>query len=202
MISETLMTNAGRIVLFTGPAAAGKSTIAEAWSASRSTSTAHFDLDQARFLVRAGYISRTAAHADPSLREQADRQWLLAAAVCEAMAATYTAWGFDFALSAFRPPGSWKGCWERLDAMRPIIVVLLPALEVLLARDAERTGRKHVCEASVRRGLAYDWEAWRADHRAYVVDNSELSVERVVAMVEAEVLRRSAQGETNQQPLV
>jgi chloramphenicol 3-O-phosphotransferase len=184
-----------RIVMFTGPAAAGKSTVAEAWAASRTAPTAHFDHDQARFLVRGGYISRSAAHATPSLREQADRQWLLAAAVCEAMAATYTAWGFDFAVSAFRPPGSWRGCWEQLDAMNPLIVVLLPALEVLLARDAQRTGRSHVGEGSVRRGLLYDWEAWRADARACVIDNSALSVEQVVACVEAEMFRRSATAE-------
>jgi adenylylsulfate kinase-like enzyme len=46
----------GRIVLFTGPAAAGKSTIAAAWAASRVTATASFDHDQARFLVRSGSI--------------------------------------------------------------------------------------------------------------------------------------------------
>lgn len=84
-----------QVVFFTGPAAAGKSTVAAAWAASRSTPTAHFDQDQARFLVRGGYISRSAAHADPSLRERAEQQWLLAAAVCEAMAATYLEWGFD-----------------------------------------------------------------------------------------------------------
>src|SRR5215211_6859590 len=147
------MTKRGRIVFFTGPAAAGKSTIAEAWASSRSAQTAFFDHDHARFLVRAGYISRSAAHADPSLRDQADLQWLLAAAVCEAMAETYTVWGFDFALSAFRPPGNWKRCWERLDAQNPIIIVLLPALEILLSRDARRTGRSWVGEASVRRGF-------------------------------------------------
>ena len=186
-----MMTHRGRIVLFTGPAAAGKTTVAEAWAASRSTPTARFDHDHARFLVRAGYVSRSAAHADPSLRDQADQQWLLAAAVCEAMAETYTAWGFDFALSAFRPPGNWKGCYERLDAMHPIIIVLLPALEVLLARDAERTGRSHVGEAGVRRNFTYAWDAWRADARAYVIDNSQMSVEQVVARVEEEVQRRS-----------
>jgi chloramphenicol 3-O-phosphotransferase len=187
------MTKRGQIVLFTGPAAAGKSTVAEAWAASRSAPTAHFDHDHARFLVRAGYISRSAAHADPSLREPADRQWLLAAAVCEAMAATYTAWGVDFALSAFRPPGSWQGCWERLDAMDPIIIVLLPSLEVFLARDANRVGRSHVGEKGVRRNFAYHWDAWRTDARAYVIDNSNLSVEQAVALVEAEVLQRSMQ---------
>ncbi len=186
-----MMTNRGRIVLFTGPTAAGKSTIAEAWASSHSAQTAFFDHDHARFLVRAGYVSRSAAHADPSLRDQADLQWLLAAAVCETMAETYTAWGFDFALSAFRPPGSWKGCWERLDAMNPIVIVLLPSLEKLLSRDAQRTGRSRVGEDSVRRGFAYDWEAWRSDARAYVIDNSEMSVEQVVALVEEQVLRHS-----------
>jgi adenylylsulfate kinase-like enzyme len=101
-----MMAHRGQIVLFTGPAASGKTTVAEAWTSSRSTPTAHFDHDQARFLVRGGYVSRSAAHADPSLRDQADRQWLLAAVVCEAMAETYMSWGFDFALSAFRPPGA------------------------------------------------------------------------------------------------
>src|SRR5438067_2494639 len=80
-----MMTRRGQIVLFTGPTGAGKSTVAAAWAASRSIATAHFDHDQARFLLRSGYISRTDAHTDPSLREQADRQWLLAAAVCESI---------------------------------------------------------------------------------------------------------------------
>jgi chloramphenicol 3-O-phosphotransferase len=191
-VINAMMPHSGQVVFFTGPAAAGKSTVAAAWAASRSTPTAHVDHDQARFLVRGGYISRSAAHADPSLRERADQQWLLAAAVCEAMATTYSAWGFDIAVSAFRPPGHWKECWEQLDTMRPIIIVLLPALEVLLARDAQREGRSHVGEAGVRRGLGYDWDAWRADARACVIDNSELSVEQVVGLVEAEVVRRSA----------
>jgi chloramphenicol 3-O-phosphotransferase len=185
----------GRVVLFTGPAAAGKSTIAEAWAASRTTPTAHFDHDQARFLMRAGYISRTAAHAHPALIEQADRQWLLAAAICEAMATTYTNACVDFALSAFRPPGFWKGCWEQLDALKPLIIVLLPELEVLLARDAQRTGRSHVGEASVRRGLSYHWADWRTDKRAYVIDNSLLTIDQVARLVEEELIRRSEQGE-------
>ena len=187
-----MITRRGRIVFFTGPTGAGKSTVAAAWAASRSIPTAQFDHDQARFLLRSGYISRTAAHTDPSLREQADRQWLLAAAVCESIAATYTAWGCDVAVSAFRPPGDWKGCWEQLDLMEPLIIVLLPSVETLLVRDAQRTGRRHTGEASVRRAMTYDWEAWRADNRAYVIDSSQLSVEQVVVLVEDELVRRGA----------
>ncbi len=187
-----MMTRRGRVVFFTGPTGAGKSTVAAAWAASRSIPTAQVDHDQARFLLRSGYISRTAAHANPSLREQADRQWLLAAAVCESIAATYIAWGCDIAVSAFRPAGHWKGCWAQLDRMDPLIIVLLPTVETLLARDAQRTGRSHTGEASVRRALMYDWEAWRKEHRAYVIDNSQLSVEHVVVLVEDEIGRRAA----------
>ncbi len=187
-----MMTRRGRVVFFTGPTGAGKSTVAAAWAASRSIPTAQVDHDQARFLLRSGYISRTAAHANPSLREQADRQWLLAAAVCESIAATYIAWGCDIAVSAFRPPGHWNGCWAQLDRMDPLIIVLLPTVETLLARDAQRTGRSHTGEASVRRALGYDWAAWRKEHRAYVIDNSQLSVEHVVVLVEDEIGRRAA----------
>jgi hypothetical protein len=46
-------------------------------------------------------------------------------------------------------------------------------------------------QGRVNSGLAYNWEAWRTDARAYVIDNSGLSVEQVVALVEEELLRRS-----------
>jgi chloramphenicol 3-O-phosphotransferase len=187
------MTTQRNVVFFTGPAAAGKSTTAAAWAAARATPAAHVDHDQARFLVRGGYISRTAAHADPALREGAERQWLLAAAVCEAMTATYLAWGVDVAVSAFRPPGRWMGCWEQLDRLAPLLVVLLPPPDVLLARDAERTGRQHVGQASVKRGLGYDWNAWRDDPRALVIDNAVLSVAQVVELVDVELQRRRKQ---------
>ncbi len=104
--------------------------------------------------------------------------------------------GFDFAVSAFRPPGSWQGCWEQLDTMNPLIVVLLPALEVLLARDAERSGRSHCWRG--RRSAGPELclgSIWRADPRALMIDNSDLSVEQVAALVETELMRRSAHAE-------
>src|SRR6478672_4309569 len=111
----------GQVVLFTGPTGAGKTTCASAWASTRARPTAWFDHDDARFIVKSGYVSRSAAAADESLRPEADRQWLLAAAVCEAMATTFVSDGVDFALSAFRPPGEWKGCWSTLDQLAPLI---------------------------------------------------------------------------------
>ena len=179
-------------MVFTGPTGAGKSTCAEAWADAegRARPTAWFDHDQARFLLRAGYLSRSAAHADPSLRPEADRQWLLAASVCEAMAETYVADGVDFALSTFRPPGEWKGCWRRLDALEPVTIVLVPPIEVALAHDEERTGRARTGEGSIQRAYQYPWEAWRGQPRTHLIDNRDLGVDEVVRLVEELVTRR------------
>lgn len=183
-------------MVFNGPTGAGKSTCGEAWASweGRRRPTAWFDHDEARFLLRAGYASRRAAHADPSLREEADRQWLLAAGVCEAMAETFVADGVDFALSAFRPPGEWKGCWRRLDALDPVNIVLVPPIEVALAHDAQRTGRAHTGEASVRRAYAHRWEEWRERPRTHVIDNRDLDVDEVVQLVEELVATTVSQG--------
>lgn len=185
----------GQIVLFTGPAAAGKSTIAEAWASGRAWPTAWFDHDDARFLLRSGYIARSAAHADAALMPEAERQWLLAAAVCESMAETYRGWGYDMAISAFRPPGQWQGCWKHLDRMQPLIIVLLPSLECLIARDKLRTGRRHVGEESVRRGYRYDWQSWHDHPRAVVLDTSALSIDETIHNIERVIQHRQ-----NQQP--
>ena len=177
-------------MLFVGPSASGKTTVAEAWAETRDRPTAFFDHDHARFLRRAGYVSRMAAHADPSLRDEADRQWLVAASVCESMAEVYTSAGIDFSLAAFRPPGRWKGCWERLDSMDPVIILLLPTDETLFARDAKREGRSHVGEETIRRNLLWSWSDWRSDARVLTIDSSDLSVEETVARVEEEFARR------------
>lgn len=78
--------------------------------------------------------------------------------------------------------------------MPGLLLYLKQLLEVVLRRDANRVGRSHVGEQGVRRNFTYDWETWRTDKRAYVIDNSELSVEQTVALVEAEVIRHSELG--------
>jgi hypothetical protein len=185
----SFVSDAGRVVLFTGPTGAGKTTCGRTWAERRATTTAWFDHDDARFLVRAGYVSRRAAAADEALRPEADRQWLLAASVCEAMGEAFVADGVDFALSAFRPPGEWKGCWRRLDALDPVVIVLLPPMEVALAHDETRTGRARTGEASVRRAYAYPWDDWRSHRNAHVLDNAQQSVDEVVEHVDAIVDR-------------
>lgn len=80
-----------------------------------------------------------------------------------------------------RLPGPLNLVQEKL--LSPLIIVLLPTLEALITRDAQRTGRAHTGEASIRRALSYDWGLWQQDHRAIILDNSHLSVDDVVARV-------------------
>ena len=174
----------GRVVLFTGPSGAGKTTVGEAWAGSRATPTAFIDHDLIRFHLRSGYVSRSDAHRDATLRTGADQQWLMAAAVCEAMVDTYATWGVDVALAAFRPPGNWRGCWAGLDAMRPVVVVLLPSLDVCLARDSLREGRMRGGEETVRRSYRFDWATWGDHPDVVLLDTSSMEVEQVIARVE------------------
>jgi hypothetical protein len=145
------------------------------------------DQDHARFILRSGDVSRSAVAAASSLRQQADEQWLLAARVCEAVAGEYLKSGLDFAVSAFRPPGEWMGCWQGLDAMMPLVVVLVCPLELALARDAARVGRAHTGEASIRRAFGYDWERWRDVPGALVLDNSVSDPQVAIDLVEEAV---------------
>jgi hypothetical protein len=105
------------------------------------------------------------------------------------MAQTYVTYGVDVALSAFRPPGEWKGCWKSLDTFNPLVVVLLPSLDVMLTRDETRVGRMRVGEETIHRAMGYDWASW-ADSGAALIDNSQLSVDEVVAEVERLYLAR------------
>jgi len=71
-------------------------------------------------------------------------------------------------------------------------VVVLPSLDVRLARDAERTGRQHTGATGVQCGSSYDWNAWRADQWAVLIDNSALSIEQTVARIDEELQERTA----------
>ncbi len=182
--------SAGRVVFFTGPTGAGKSTVADAWASSRESPTGYWDHDDARYLLRSGFVSRREVRLDESRRAEADHQWLLAARVCGAVAGQYVRFGIDFALAAFRPPGNWMDCWDAVDALDPVIVVLRPSIEVCLTRDAGRLGRLHTGEESIQRAFTYDWDPWRSDPRAMVIDNSDLGVQETIDLVETELKRR------------
>lgn len=171
-------------VLLIGPAGAGKTTIARHWADHRPFPTAHISLDDVREWVRAGF-------ADPQSgwNEHSEAQYRLARRTCGFAARNFLANGIsciiDDAVFPDRPVVGLGG-WKRHVGPGLLPVVLLPGLEVVLARNAERTGNRRLTDEEVARihGRMAGWYGSGLP----IIDNSKLdpagaaeALDRVVA---------------------
>lgn len=166
-----------QIILFSGGAGSGKTSTAEAWAASRAGLAAHLSHDTIHGFVRSGFVS---AADNPGA--EADRQWHVALEVCVVASRVYVAAGIRCAIDSFLLPSS-LSLWEGLRDLRVGVVVLHPDVEVAVRRNASRIGW----------GVP-EWQV-RANHRAMrvwsmrpdvlVVDNTEMEMRQVLAMVDA-----------------
>lgn len=176
-------------VLITGPAGAGKTTVCEAWAASRARS-AVVEQDALRRLVRSGFADPTTGWDD-----ERSAQWALARRQCVSLADGYLRAGFDCAIDASYVPGpagerygdgEWPELLRSIGAVGP--VVLLPSVEVLQERVAAREGVKRLPPPVVAM-IHSMYAAWVDIPDADVIDSSSLSVEdtlqRVVRIVDA-----------------
>jgi predicted kinase len=163
------------LILFGGPADAGKSTLARAWCATRPRAV-HVELDQVRHLIVAG-------RADPqqpgALQSE---QYALSVRACCALARVFIESGYDVAVDDVLELPAFERYWRPLLGgldWRPLIV--LPSLEEVLRRSRRRA--KRVLEAHSRAQHAA-CAAWPAEHR---VDTTGLSLDRSLALVRAAV---------------
>ena len=162
------------ILFITGPSGSGKSTTARAWADSWETACALIDHDLVRHFIRAGF-------ADPGLRwgEDEERQWALARTICCDMARRYIEAGIACIIDAFAPPDEYRRWQEELADLAVRVVVLLPSVDVALARNAGRSGDALLRDASVREN--HGWMAlWRNEPTALIIDNGQLSVDAVL----------------------
>ncbi|PLW72456.1 hypothetical protein C0036_12520 [Streptomyces sp. DJ] len=165
-------------VLLIGAAGAGKTTIARHWADHRPAPTAHISLDDVREWVRSGF-------ADPQSgwNEHSEAQYRLARRTCGFAARNFLANGIsciiDDAVFPDRPAVGLGG-WKRHVGPGLLPVVLLPGLEVVLARNAERTGNRRLSDEEVARihGRMAGWYSSGLP----IIDNSQLDV---VAAAEA-----------------
>jgi predicted kinase len=123
----------GQIVLFGGPAGAGKSTLARLWCASRERAV-HIELDAVRSLIVAGA-------ADPQeIGSLQSEQYELSVAACCALANVFLEAGYDVAIDDVLEPEAYERCWlPALGDVEPRTVIVLPELEEVLRRGAART---------------------------------------------------------------
>jgi hypothetical protein len=173
-------------VLLIGPAGAGKTSVAKYWADHRRVPTAHISLDDVREWVRSGF-------ADPQSgwNDHSEAQYRLARRTCGFAARNFLANGIscilDDAVFPDRPVVGLGG-WKRHVGPGLLPVVLLPGLEIVLERNAERSGNRRLTDEEVARihGRMAGWYGSGLP----IIDNSQMDVPRTAQVLD-DVLARS-----------
>lgn len=173
-------------VLLIGPAGAGKTSVARHWAEHRRVPTAHISLDDVREWVRSGF-------ADPQSgwNDHSEAQYRLARRTCGFAARNFLANGIscilDDAVFPDRPVVGLGG-WKRHVGPGLLPVVLLPGLDIVLERNAERTGNRRLTDEEVARihGRMAGWYGSGLP----IIDNSQLDIPATARVLD-EVLSRA-----------
>ncbi|MEU8969820.1 Pro-rich N-terminal domain-containing protein [Streptomyces monashensis] len=173
-------------VLLIGPAGAGKTSVAKFWADHRRVPTAHISLDDVREWVRSGF-------ADPQSgwNDNSEAQYRLARRTCGFAARNFLANGIscilDDAVFPDRPVVGLGG-WKRHVGPGLLPVVLLPGLDIVLERNAERCGNRRLTDEEVARihGRMAGWYGSGLP----IIDNSQLDVPGTARVLD-EVLARA-----------
>ncbi|GAA0911848.1 hypothetical protein GCM10009549_23470 [Streptomyces thermoalcalitolerans] len=179
-------TTATLAVLLIGPAGAGKTSVAKYWADHRRVPTAHISLDDVREWVRSGF-------ADPQAgwNDRAEAQYRLARRTCGFAARNFLANGISCILDdAVFPdrPAVGLGGWKRHVGPGLLPVVLLPGLDVVLERNARRTGNRRLSDEEVARihGRMAGWYGSGLP----IIDNSTMDIPTTARRLD-EVLTRA-----------
>ncbi|WP_223184078.1 AAA family ATPase, partial [Streptomyces sp. CBMA291] len=173
-------------VLLIGPAGAGKTTVARHWARGRRTPTAHISLDDVREWVCSGF-------ADPQSgwNEHSEAQYRLARRTCGFAARNFLANGIscivDDAVFPDRPVVGLGG-WKRHVGPGLLPVVLLPGLEVVLERNAQRSGNRRLSDEEVA-AIHGRMAGWYGSGLP-IIDNSTYDVETTARVLD-DVLARA-----------
>ncbi len=173
-------------VLLIGPAGAGKTSVAKHWAEHRRVPTAHISLDDVREWVRSGF-------ADPQSgwNDHSEAQYRLARRTCGFAARNFLANGIscilDDAVFPDRPVVGLGG-WKRHVGPGLLPVVLLPGLDIVLERNAERSGNRRLTDEEVARihGRMAGWYGSGLP----IVDNSQLDIPETARVLD-DVLTRA-----------
>ncbi|MGP4013858.1 Pro-rich N-terminal domain-containing protein [Streptomyces sp. 4N124] len=179
-------TNTTLAVLLIGPAGAGKTSVAKYWADHRRVPTAHISLDDVREWVRSGF-------ADPQSgwNDHSEAQYRLARRTCGFAARNFLANGIscilDDAVFPDRPVVGLGG-WKRHVGPGLLPVVLLPGLDIVLERNAHRTGNRRLTDEEVARihGRMAGWYGSGLP----IIDNSQMDVPQTARVLD-DVLARS-----------
>ena len=176
-----------RLLLITGPAGAGKSTVASEFASSRDERCVHLSLDSFRHMVKTGFIDPKYGWGD-EVQVQLD----IARANVASVASRYLNTGYQVVVDDALFP-NWEAVglepWRRVMAPVEIdLVALMPDWEVVVARDKGRAADQQIPDEMLRT-IYDDMGGWRERSDVAVIDNSVISVEETVVEIERVVWR-------------
>ncbi|MDT0316724.1 AAA family ATPase [Streptomyces sp. DSM 44918] len=179
------ISHVGIAVLLIGPAGAGKTTVARYWAERRPVPTAHISLDDVREWVRSGFADPRSGWDDRS-----EAQYRLARRTCGFAARNFLANGISCILDdAVFPdrPAVGLGGWKRHVGPGLIPIVLLPGLDIVLERNAARTGTRRLSDEEVAtiHGRMAGWYGSGLP----IIDNSRHDVATTARMLDDAVAR-------------
>ena len=154
-----------RMVMFTGPAGAGKTTLARAWCATRRRAV-HVELDEVRHLIVSGLVDPQTV--GPVQAEQYDTS----VAACCALVGEFIRRVYDVAVHDATDPDGFERYWlPRLRGIKYSVVVVRPSLKVVLERGAGRSKRVRADVVRDQHAAASRWPTERT------IDTTEQSIE-------------------------
>jgi len=164
------------MVMFTGPAGAGKTTLARAWCATRRRSV-HVELDAVRHLIVSGLVDPQTT--GPDQAEQYDTS----VAACCALVREFIGRGYDVAVDDATDPGGFERHWlPRLGSIEYSVVVVRPGLKVALERGAGRSKRVRSDVARDQHAAASRWPAGQTiDTTGQSIEESLETVRRLIS---------------------
>ncbi len=164
-----------QILFLTGPAGAGKTTTAEKFAADAKGVWAFISQDHIREFVKAGYV-----HANVEWTDETQRQWDVSIAICCDIVKRYDEVNINCIVDLFAPPGESIDKWKSyVGNLSYTLIVLLPSVEVAVARNAQRTGTALMKESAIREH--HEWfSEWTKFDEGKVIDSSNLSQSEVI----------------------
>ena len=175
------MSSSGHILLITGPAAAGKTTVADAWAKTRGEPCAHLSLDSFRLMIKSGYH-------DPRTgwNDEGQRQLDMARSNVASVAIRFVESGISCVIDDVVFP-NWEASgldrWKR--AFEPVeldFVAIIPQWNVILDRNAARDEAEKIPLEMLRR-IYDDMAGWNDRPDVPVVDNSVLSTAETISAI-------------------
>jgi chloramphenicol 3-O-phosphotransferase len=164
------------MVMFTGPAGAGKTTLARAWCATRRRAV-HVELDEVRHLIVSGLVDPQTV--GPAQAEQYDTS----VAACCALVREFIRRGYDVAVDDAVDPDEFERYWlPRLGSIKCSVVVVRPSLKVVLERGTGRSKRVRPDVVRNQHAAASRWPTERTiDTTVQSIEESLESVHRLIA---------------------